>query len=88
MYYFDNAATTYPKPEEVYKYTDKFYRDFGVFLPSFIKTYVTYGIDIVTITAIKNSVNKDMCILHDNARTSCPSFRPRFCRLQEFCRTW
>ena len=30
MYYFDNAATTYPKPEEVYKYTDKFYRDFGV----------------------------------------------------------
>lgn len=30
MYYFDNAATTYPKPEEVYSYTDTFYRQFGV----------------------------------------------------------
>ena len=64
------------------------YRDFGVFFAVFYQNLCTYGIDIVTITAIKNSVNKDMCILHDNARTSCPSFRPRFCRLQEFCRTW
>lgn len=30
MFYFDNAATTYPKPEEVYKFTDEFYRNFGV----------------------------------------------------------
>lgn len=28
--YFDNAATTYPKPEEVYVFMDKFYRDCGV----------------------------------------------------------
>jgi selenocysteine lyase/cysteine desulfurase len=27
--YFDNAATTYPKPEEVYRFADSFYRDFG-----------------------------------------------------------
>ncbi|AII59478.1 cysteine desulfurase [Dehalococcoides mccartyi CG4] len=30
MAYFDNAATTFPKPEEVYTFTDKFYREFGV----------------------------------------------------------
>lgn len=28
--YFDNAATTFPKPEEVYQYTDQFYRTCGV----------------------------------------------------------
>lgn len=28
--YFDNAATTFPKPEEVYVFTDKFYRACGV----------------------------------------------------------
>lgn len=28
--YFDNAATTFPKPEEVYAFTDRFYRDYGV----------------------------------------------------------
>ena len=28
--YFDNAATTYPKPEEVYQFTDYFYRACGV----------------------------------------------------------
>lgn len=28
--YFDNAATTFPKPEEVYLFMDKFYREFGV----------------------------------------------------------
>ena len=27
--YFDNAATTYPKPEEVYSFMDKFYREHG-----------------------------------------------------------
>ena len=26
MAYFDNAATTYPKPECVYAYMDEFYR--------------------------------------------------------------
>ena len=26
MIYFDNAATTYPKPETVYSYMDSFYR--------------------------------------------------------------
>ncbi len=30
MVYFDNAATTFPKPEEVYVFMDKFYRDCGV----------------------------------------------------------
>ena len=30
MYYFDNAATTYPKPNEVYEYMDTFYRNYGV----------------------------------------------------------
>ena len=30
MIYFDNAATTFPKPEDVYLFTDKFYREFGV----------------------------------------------------------
>lgn len=29
MAYFDNAATTYPKPECVYDYMDKFYRESG-----------------------------------------------------------
>lgn len=28
--YFDNAATTFPKPEVVYQYTDQFYRTCGV----------------------------------------------------------
>lgn len=28
--YFDNAATTFPKPEEVYTFMDKFYRENGV----------------------------------------------------------
>lgn len=28
--YFDNAATTFPKPEEVYVFMDKFYRECGV----------------------------------------------------------
>jgi len=28
--YFDNAATTFPKPEEVYIFMDKFYREYGV----------------------------------------------------------
>jgi len=30
MAYFDNAATTFPKPEQVYTFTDKFYREYGV----------------------------------------------------------
>lgn len=30
MPYFDNAATTFPKPESVYTFTDKFYREYGV----------------------------------------------------------
>lgn len=29
MAYFDNAATTFPKPVEVYDFMDKFYRNFG-----------------------------------------------------------
>lgn len=28
--YFNNAATTYPKPEEVYNYVDKYYRESGL----------------------------------------------------------
>lgn len=28
--YFDNAATTFPKPESVYEFTNKFYRECGV----------------------------------------------------------
>jgi selenocysteine lyase/cysteine desulfurase len=28
--YLDNGATSFPKPEEVYAYMDKFYRNFGV----------------------------------------------------------
>ena len=28
--YFDNAATTFPKPEEVYSFMDTFYRRCGV----------------------------------------------------------
>lgn len=30
MFYFDNAATTYPKPEEIYCFMDEFYRNNGV----------------------------------------------------------
>ena len=30
MAYFDNAATTYPKPDCVYEYMDSFYRTGGV----------------------------------------------------------
>ena len=29
MAYFDNAATTFPKPECVYEYMDRFYRESG-----------------------------------------------------------
>lgn len=29
MAYFDNASTTYPKPDEVYSFMDKFYRNHG-----------------------------------------------------------
>ena len=29
MAYFDNATTTYPKPESVYSFMDKFYREQG-----------------------------------------------------------
>lgn len=29
MAYFDNAATTYPKPKDVYKFMDNFYRNYG-----------------------------------------------------------
>ena len=29
MAYFDNAATTYPKPDEVYTFMDSFYRNYG-----------------------------------------------------------
>ncbi len=29
MVYFDNAATSYPKPDSVYDFTDKFYRNYG-----------------------------------------------------------
>ena len=28
--YFDNAATTFPKPESVYDFTNQFYRECGV----------------------------------------------------------
>ena len=28
--YFNNAATTYPKPEEVYSYMDSYYRQYGL----------------------------------------------------------
>lgn len=30
LIYFDNAATSWPKPESVYKFTDEFYRSHGV----------------------------------------------------------
>jgi cysteine desulfurase family protein len=30
LIYLDNAATSFPKPEEVYSYMDEFYRNFGV----------------------------------------------------------
>ena len=30
MTYFDNAATTFPKPERVYSFTDRFFREYGV----------------------------------------------------------
>ena len=30
MVYLDNAATSYPKPEEVYSFMDEFYRKYGV----------------------------------------------------------
>lgn len=29
MSYFDNAATTYPKPDAVYSFMDSFYRNHG-----------------------------------------------------------
>jgi selenocysteine lyase/cysteine desulfurase len=29
-YYLDNAATTWPKPETVYRFMDRFFRDYGV----------------------------------------------------------
>ena len=29
MIYFDNAATTYPKPKEVYDFMDNFYKNYG-----------------------------------------------------------
>ena len=29
LIYLDNAATTYPKPENVYQFADEFYRTYG-----------------------------------------------------------
>ena len=29
MTYFDNAATTYPKPKEVYEFMNNFYKNYG-----------------------------------------------------------
>lgn len=29
MNYFDNAATTYPKPKEVYEFMNDFYKNYG-----------------------------------------------------------
>ena len=29
-FYFDNAATTWPKPEPVYRFMDQFFRSHGV----------------------------------------------------------
>ena len=31
MHYFDNAATTYPKPNEVYEYMDRLTFIFNIF---------------------------------------------------------
>ena len=28
--YLDNGATSFPKPQEVYEFMDRFYRNFGV----------------------------------------------------------
>ena len=30
LIYFDNAATSWPKPESVYKFMDEFYRSHGI----------------------------------------------------------
>ena len=30
MIYLDNGATSFPKPESVYRFMDDFYRNFGV----------------------------------------------------------
>jgi len=30
LIYLDNSATSFPKPEEVYRYMDEFYRKHGV----------------------------------------------------------
>ena len=30
LIYLDNSATTYPKPDSVYKFMDSFYREHGV----------------------------------------------------------
>lgn len=50
MYYFDNAATTFPKPEIVYSSMDNFYRQYGVNIGRGQYPLAEYGSRIVEET--------------------------------------
>ena len=60
MAYFDNAATTFPKPVEVYDFTDKFCRKFGSsFGRSLSKEQQTIA---KLITDTRNKLNKKVLV--------------------------
>ncbi len=50
MIYFDNAATTFPKPEIVYSSMDKFYRQYGVNIGRGQYTLAEHGSGVVEET--------------------------------------
>lgn len=69
MVYFDNAATTFPKPEEVYSFMDSFYRECGVNVGRGQHDMANKASHMVseTKTLIKNLLN---CISSEVAFTS------------------
>lgn len=48
--YFDNAATIFPKPNEVYDFMDKFYREYGVNVGRGQYKIATRALDLVSDT--------------------------------------
>lgn len=62
MVYFDNAATTYPKPEEVYSYMNKFYRESGVNVGRGQYKMASYASNVLEET---KSLLKELLVCHN-----------------------
>ena len=69
MIYFDNAATTYPKPKEVYDFMDNFYKNYG---GSYARG--TYNLENPLVNIVLDTRNKIKEIL--NAKNKSVVFTP------------